>query len=102
MLRSGYGSDAVLAEITARCALEALDPATKKSLLDFGANPQLIAALESGNYALSASDANQARQHEAEVAARRAAQIEQDQKLNSPPSGPAGRSPRQGAAPAAE
>ena len=50
MLRSGYASDAILAEITARGALEALDPATKKSLLSFGANPQLIAALESGKY----------------------------------------------------
>jgi len=83
MLRSGYGSDAVLAEITARGALEALDPATKNSLLNFGANPQLIAALESGRYAVSASMANQTRQHEAEIAARRAAQIEQDQKFSS-------------------
>src|SRR4249920_3405200 len=47
MLRSGYTSDAVLTEVTTRGALEALDPATKKSLLNFGANPQLVAALES-------------------------------------------------------
>lgn len=83
MLRSGYTSDAVLAEITARRALEPLDAATKKSLLDFGANPQLVAALESGSYAVSSSEADQTRQREAEVATRRAAQIEQDQKLNS-------------------
>jgi nucleoredoxin len=82
MLRSGYASDAILAEITARGALEALDSATKKSLLSFGANPQLIAALESGKYAVSSSVANQAKQHEAEIAAHRAAAIEQDQKFS--------------------
>jgi nucleoredoxin len=82
MLRSGYTSDGVLAEVTTRRVLDALDPITKKALLDFGASPQLIATLESGNYAVSSSEAGQAKQREAEVAARRAAQIEQDQKLN--------------------
>ena len=81
MLRSGYTSDGVLAEVTTRRVLDALDPITKKSLLDFGASPQLIATLESGNYAVSSSEASQAKQREAEIAARRAAQIEQDQKL---------------------
>ena len=82
MLRSGYTSDGVLAEVTTRGVLDALDPVTKKSLLDFGASPQLIATLESGNYAVSSSEAGQAKQREAKVAARRAEQIEQDQKLN--------------------
>jgi nucleoredoxin len=82
MLRSGYTSDGVLAEVTTRRVLDALDPGTKKTLLDFGASSQLIATLESGNYAVSSSEASQARQREAEVAARRAAQIEQAQKLN--------------------
>ena len=80
MLRSGYTSDGVLAEITTRRVLESLDPVTKKSLLDFGASPQLIAALESGSYAVSSSEADQAKQREAEAAARRAAQLEQDRK----------------------
>ncbi len=82
MLRSGYTSDSVLAEITTRRALDPLDPATKKSLLDFGASPQLIAALESGHYEVSSLEADQARQRETDAAARRAAQIEQDHKLN--------------------
>jgi nucleoredoxin len=82
MLRSGYKSDAIIAEITTRRVLDPLDPATKKSLLDFGASSQLIAALESGTYAVSSSEANMAKQRETEVAARRAAQIEQDRKLN--------------------
>ncbi len=82
MLRSGYTSDGVLAEIATRRVLDKLDPATKKSLLDFGANPQLISALESGNYVVSNSEAVQAKEHADEVAARRAAQVEQDRKLN--------------------
>ena len=82
MLRSGYSSDNVLAEITSRRVLDSLDPATKKSLLAISASPQLIAALESGAYVVSAVEAGQAKEQEAEVAARRAAQIEQDQKLN--------------------
>ena len=82
MLRSGYTSDAVLAEIGTRRALEPLDPATKKSLLDFGASPQLIAALESGSHAVSSSEADQAKQREADVVARRTAQLEQDRSRN--------------------
>ncbi len=82
MLRSGYTSDGVVAEITSRRVLEALDPATKKSLLDFGASGQLIAALESGNYTVSRSEADLAKQREAEAAARRVAQSEREHKLN--------------------
>lgn len=82
MLRSGYPSGSVLSEVTNRRVLEALDPATKKSLLDFGASAQLIAALESGSYAVSGAEADEAKQHEAELAARQAAQVEQDRKLN--------------------
>jgi nucleoredoxin len=82
MLRSGYASDAVLAEITARGALDTLDPATEKSLLSFGANPQLVEALETGKYVVGSSVASQARQHEADVAARRAAAVEQDRQFS--------------------
>lgn len=82
MLRSGYSSESVVSEVTNRHVLDALDPATRKSLVEIGASPQLIAALESNAYVVSAPQANQVKQREAEIAARRAAQIEQDQKLN--------------------
>ena len=82
MLRSGYSSDSVLAELNGRRLLDTLDPATKKSLLEFGASPQLIAALESGAYAVSSSQADGAKTRAAEVNARRQEQIEQDKKLN--------------------
>jgi nucleoredoxin len=82
MLRSGYSSDSVLAEVHSRRVLDALDPATKKSMVEFGASAQLVTTLESGAYAVSGSEADQARAREAGVAARRQAQIEQDQKLS--------------------
>src|SRR5947207_2509888 len=47
MLRSGYSSDSVLIEVQSRRVLDALDPAAKKSMIEFGANAQLVAALES-------------------------------------------------------
>lgn len=82
LLRSGYSSDSVLMEVQSRHVLDRLDPAAKKSMIEFGANGQLVAALESGTYTVSGSDADQARAHQAEVAARRQAQIEQDQKFS--------------------
>ena len=82
MLRSGFTSDDILAETTTRRVLEALDPATKKSLVDLGASSQLVAALESGKYLVSTAEADEAIQREREIAERRAAQIEQDRKLN--------------------
>jgi len=82
MLRSGYSSDAVLAEVNRRRVLEPLDEQTKKSLLQFGAKPDLIAALENKTCLVSATEAQDAKRHEAEVAARRATQIEEDRKFN--------------------
>jgi nucleoredoxin len=82
MLRSGYSSDSVLAEVHDRRVLDALDPAMKKSMLEFRASAQLVAALESGAYVVSSSEADQAKAREAELTARRQAQIEQDQKLS--------------------
>jgi thiol-disulfide isomerase/thioredoxin len=78
MLRSGYSSDSVLVEITRRGALEPLDPATKKSLLEFGASPHLIAALGSAAYAVSDSEAEKLKQREADLVARRAALAKQN------------------------
>jgi thiol-disulfide isomerase/thioredoxin len=82
MLRSGYSSENILAEISGRRVLEPLDEAAKKSLLDFGASAQLIAALESKTYLISAPEADQARQRETEIAARRAAHAQQELEYN--------------------
>ncbi len=82
MLRSGYSSESVQAELQARRVREAFDPAVKKSMLEFGASAELIAALESGVYVVTSSEADQATAREVAIAGRRQAQIEEDQKSN--------------------
>ncbi len=82
MLRSGYSSESVETELQARRVREPFDPAIKKSMVEFGASAQLLAALESGLYVVSSTEAGQAKLREAEAAAKRQAQIEEDQKLN--------------------
>ncbi len=80
MLRTGYSSETVLRDVAARKVVGTLDPATKKSLLEFGASSQLINALENGAFAASTSEAEAARQRDTDVAARRAAQIAENEK----------------------
>jgi nucleoredoxin len=82
MLRSGYSSESILAEIQSRRVCEALDPTTKKSILEFGASQPLIAALESGVWRTSNSAADVAKAREVEVARQRQLQIEQDHQLS--------------------
>src|SRR5690349_8535813 len=82
MLRTGYSSEAVLAEVIQRHVLDPLDEPTKKSLLQFGASAPLITALESKAYLVSSSEAEDAKRHEMEAAGRRAAQIEKDRQYN--------------------
>jgi nucleoredoxin len=82
MLRSGYSSASILAEIQSRHVREALDPATKKAFIEFGGSQSLIAALESGVWLTSNSEADRAKAREAEVATRRQMQIEQDRQLS--------------------
>ena len=88
MLRSGYSSDSVLLEIARRGALETLDLATRKSLLEFRASPQLVAALESDTYAVSVSEAEKVKRQQAEVAARRAALAAANTTPTQPPKNP--------------
>ena len=65
MLRSGYSSQTVLQEIQQRRIVDAPDPATKKSLVEFGASPQLLSALESGAYRVGAAEAVRAQEEKA-------------------------------------
>ena len=77
MLRSGYSSAGILAEITRRGALDPLDGATKKTLLEFGATAQLIGALEAGTFKIDGAAAKLARQEAAEAAAQQEVHTEQ-------------------------
>src|ERR1700726_2998715 len=56
MLRSGYSSEAVLRDLSTRHFADTLDPEMEKQLIHAGANEELIQALRSGEYQLSASE----------------------------------------------
>ncbi len=56
MLRSGCSSEAVLRELSTRHFADTLDPEMEKRLIHAGANAELIQALRSGAYQLSASE----------------------------------------------
>jgi len=56
MLRSGYSSEAVLRELSTRHFADTLDPGMEKQLIHAGAKAELIQALRSGAYQLSASE----------------------------------------------
>ncbi len=77
MLRSGYSSAGILAEIARRGALDPLDVSMKKTLIEFGATAQLISALETGTFKIDGAAAELARQQAAEASARQEVQTEQ-------------------------
>jgi nucleoredoxin len=56
MLRSGYSSQAILRELSARRFSDAFDSAMGKQLVQSGADQSLIDALRSGTYQLSPSE----------------------------------------------
>jgi len=56
MLRSGYSSETVMRELSARHFADAFDSAVEKQLVQSGADQSLIDALRSGAYELSPSE----------------------------------------------
>ena len=54
MLRSGYSSNTLMKELSTRRFVDQLDEGKEKALLNAGASPELIGALKSGTYSLSA------------------------------------------------
>lgn len=65
LLRGGYSSDEVLQEVTTRRLLDPVDAAGEKQLQVAGGTPAFIQALKTGNYTLSAADAEAARARQA-------------------------------------
>ena len=82
MLRSGYSSDAVEREVTARHFMGTLDAAAEKNLVQAGASPGLIGGLKSGAFAVPASEVAAVQADLAAKANRRAAQLEESRKLD--------------------
>jgi hypothetical protein len=65
MLRSGYSSDSVLAELAKRKCADTLDAATEKQLIQAGASQPLVEALRTGAYQLSAAETAREQQKQA-------------------------------------
>jgi nucleoredoxin len=82
MLRSGYSSEAVAHEATARHFMGTLDAAAEKNLAQAGASPALIAGIKSGAFAVPASEVASIQTELAAKEKRRAAQMEESRKLN--------------------
>jgi nucleoredoxin len=74
MLRSGYSSSAVIQELSTRHFADRLDSPNEKALVQAGASAELIEALRSGAYSLSAEQTGIARQQMADQAKRNAAE----------------------------
>src|SRR5256885_1284091 len=82
MLRSGYSSDAVARELTARHFIGTLDAAGEKNLVQAGASPALISGLKSGTFAVPASEVAAVQAELAAKTQRRAAELEESRKLD--------------------
>lgn len=82
MLRSGYSNEAVLRELTARHFAGGCDEAAEKLLLQAGAQPTLIDALQNKAYAAPPEETARATAFAAEQATRQAAAAERDRKFN--------------------
>lgn len=82
MLRAGYSSDSVLRELSARRCVDAVDEAKEKALVNAGASAELIAALKSGMYSLSADKTAAVLEQMAALDERRAVQTEIARKSN--------------------
>lgn len=76
MLRSGFSSEDLLREIAQRRLTDAPDQATKKSLVEFGASPRLLSALESGAFQVDAATAERTREEETKALAAQEAEAE--------------------------
>src|SRR3984893_8449451 len=82
MLRTGYSSKAVLQELASRKFADTLDSATERKLMLAGASPELIFALKSGGYAVSAEEVARVQQQKEMEANRRAIAAEKSRTLN--------------------
>jgi nucleoredoxin len=80
MLRSGYSSNSVMQELAQRHFVDTIDAAKETALLSAGASPELIAALKSGTYSLSAEQTVAALQQMDVETRRRAQQADSSRK----------------------
>ena len=82
MLRAGYSNNTLMKELTTRRCVDALDEGKEKTLLNAGASPELIAALKSGAYSLSAEKTAAVLEQMENDVQRHAAQAQAARKLD--------------------
>jgi nucleoredoxin len=82
MLRSGYSSEAVEREVSARHFIGTLDATGEKNLAQAGASAALISGLKSGAFAVPATDVAAVKAELAAKEKRRAAALEESRKLD--------------------
>ena len=83
MLRGGYSNAAVMKELSTRHFVDNVDFAKEEMLVKAGASKELIAALNSGTYALPPEQSAAAQQQIVDLTKKRAVQAEQLLKSNS-------------------
>lgn len=76
MLRAGYSSNTLIKELSVRHFVDVIDESKEKALMNAGASSELIAALKSGTYSLSAEKTAAILQQMAALDERRAVQTE--------------------------
>ena len=84
MLRSGYSSQAVMRELSARHFADSFDSTAEKQLVQLGADQSLIDALRSGAYQLSPSEMAAAKEKLAEEEQRDVLAAEQSRESGPP------------------
>ena len=83
MIRTGYTSQTILEELVSRRFADSLDAAKESQLLRAGASPELVLALKSGRFTVSAQELAEAQQKkEAEAKRRAAIAAEESKKFN--------------------
>lgn len=82
MLRAGYSSATVMQELAKRHFIDTLDSDKESALLKAGATPDLVTALKSGNYAVSATEVERAQEQIGKQTERNAAHTDQLRKSN--------------------
>jgi nucleoredoxin len=82
MLRTGYSSKSVLSELAKRKFADTIDAAKETQLISAGAAPELVLALKSGSFTLSAAEIARAQERKTAEANRRAAAAEKSREFN--------------------
>jgi thiol-disulfide isomerase/thioredoxin len=80
MLRTGYSSQSVIGELAKRKFADTVDEAKETQLIKSGASPELLIALRSGSYTVSADEVVKVQDQKQEEAKRRAAAAEEARK----------------------